>query len=127
MKSKELYAKVIGAGTKAGIFIACLTLPLYIFGVIPPIVAVSEIQEYWKLSPSEFAAKAGTVVGPGRWLMALGSGDGLAALPVLFFCLLPIVAYGAMIARAERGRDRIYTVMMILEIILIVLVVFGLI
>ena len=112
-------------GTKIGIFFACCTLPLYISGLVPACVKAEDIQEYWRLSPAEFSAKAGTPIGPGVWISALGQSDNLAALPVLFFCVLPIVAYGAMFPGTIKSRDRLYALFMLAEIALIILAFIG--
>jgi hypothetical protein len=125
MKARQAYASFLELGSRIGLILAVAAFILYVSGILPSSVKISEMDRYWSLPLADYVAATGIPTGPGAWLSMLGMGDGLAALPVVFLSLLSLVAYVMIALPTIRDRDHTYAVFIIAEAALIGATVLG--
>ncbi len=68
------YAKLLDWGMKIGLLLLIVTFIIYLTGILPPQIPISELPKYWKLKAHEYLASAG--ISPGwAWLNMVTKGD----------------------------------------------------
>lgn len=127
MKARHTYASFLEIGSRIGLYLSIAAFFVYVLGLLPAYVDTADIDRYWSLPLADYVAATGIPTGPGAWLSMLGTGDGLAALPVVLLSLLSLAAYVMIALPTLRDRDHIYAVFIVAEAVLIGATVFGLI
>ncbi len=107
MKARHTYASFLEIGSRIGLYLSIAAFFVYVLGLLPAYVDTADIDRYWSLPLADYVAATGIPTGPGAWLSMLGTGDGLAALPVVLLSLLSLAAY-VMIALPHPPRPRSY-------------------
>ncbi len=119
-----LYSNILNAGMLIGLISLFLTFVLYCVGIFDPLIPLETVQEYWKLSVSQYLEKSGIEAG-WTWLFNLEYCDMLNYLPIAFLSLITIICYASLIPSLFRKKDTPYFVLVILEIIVLVIAASG--
>jgi hypothetical protein len=127
-----LYAKVLRTGVAIGAAVLLVTFALYVTGLVPPSVPVSELPKYWDLSAHEylratnaqFLHRPEVVTGWG-WLAVLDKGDYLCLIGIALLSAVTIGCYLAVAPSLLRKRDFAYAGMVLAECIVLVLAASG--
>lgn len=123
-KEQILYANILNAGMLIGLISLVLIFILYVSGIVSPLIPLEKVQTYWVLSVHEYLAKSGIHVG-WAWFSELEYGDMLNYVPIAFLSLLTIICYLSLIPRLVRKKDTTYTVIAIVEIIVLLIAASG--
>lgn len=119
------YAKVLQLGCFIGLGMLCATYLMYVAGVFEPHVSMELITSNWHLGVDQFIANTGAPSGWG-WAALLGKGDYMNFAGLSLLALLTIVCYTILIPGYVRCGDKIYTFIVIAEIIVLALAASGL-
>ena len=123
-EAQILYANILNAGMLIG-FISLITIfILYISGILSPLIPPEKVESYWTLPLHDYLEKSGMEVG-WAWFGKLQYGDMLNFVPIAFLSLLTIICYLSLIPGLIRKKDTTYTVIAILEIIVLLVAASG--
>ncbi len=87
------YARLLAAGTTAGLALLVVLFGLYMSGLVAPQVPHEALPALWTLPADRFLAETGIPAGWG-WIALAGRGDvlTLAGIAILAFCSVPCLA-----------------------------------
>lgn len=123
-EAQILYANILNAGMLIGLISLVLIFILYVTGIVSPLIPLEKVQTYWVVSVHEYLEKSGIQVG-WAWFSELEYGDMLNYIPIAFLSLLTIVCYSALIPGLIRKKDTTYTIIAIVEIIVLLVAASG--
>ncbi len=113
-----LYANILNKGMIIGLIGLVITSIIYGAGILKPIIPLEQVQHYWVMPVNDYLNESGIHAG-WAWLGNLGFGDMLTFLPIAFLSLLTIICYLAILPGLMRKKDTPYTVLAIIEIIVL--------
>jgi hypothetical protein len=118
------YANLLDSSMKLGFLSLVATFVLYLSGVLPPHLPVTDLPRYWALPVREYLAATG--VRPGwAWLHLLGKGDFLNYLGIAFLSSVTILCYLSLIPIFRKKGNRIYSWLSIVEVAVLALAASG--
>lgn len=120
-----VYANVLSSGVWMGLLVLVVTYVLYVAGVLSPHVEVSRVALYWNKGVDEYLKATNSPQGWG-WLSMLGSGDFLNYLGLAFLSLLTVVCYLVLLPGYIRQKDRVYSIICVLEVVVLSVAASGL-
>lgn len=119
------YADLLEAGVTIGRLFLALTFFLYVFGIVAPKVALSELPDHWTMSASDYLQRAG--VGSGwNWLTQVKHSDYTNFIGIAFLIGLTILCYLRLLQSAWRDRDSVLGTIVVLEVIILAFAASGL-
>jgi len=119
------YADLLETGVTIGRIFLALTFLLYVFGIIAPKVALSDLPAYWTFSASDYLHSVGVGSGWG-WFMEIDHGDYANFVGIAFLIGLTIFCYLRLLQFAWKYRDSVLVTIVALEVIVLVLAASGL-
>jgi len=123
-EAQILYANILNIGMLIGFISLVFIFILYITGILSPLIPPEKVETYWTLPLHDYLEKSGMEVG-WAWFGNLEYGDMLNFIPIAFLSLLTIVCYIALIPGLIRKKDAPYTVIAILEIVVLLVAASG--
>lgn len=131
-QEQVIYANVLEKGMYIGLLLLVVTFTIYVLGIMPAAVPLSEISGYWNLSVHDYLAAVNSnflhldhaPVG-WSWLQMLGKGDYLNFVGVAILSGITIVCYLAIVPTLVRKGDYAYVVMCLLEAAILILAASG--
>ena len=123
-RQQILYANILNAGMLIGLVSLVVIFILYVTGVLSPLIPLEKVQTYWVLSVHNYLESSGIEAG-WAWFGNLHYGDMLNFIPIAFLSLLTIICYLSLIPGLLRKKDTTYTVIAILEIIVLLIAASG--
>lgn len=121
---QETYARWLATGTRVGFVALVATFAVYLSGILPPSIPLSELPEYWAMPYEEYIAATGAPTG-WKWALRLGEGDLLNLLGVAILGTLTLSCYVRVLAIFVRARERTFVVLAVLEIVLLAAAAVG--
>lgn len=118
------YANILFYGAWAGIFLMIFTYLIYISGLMTPHIPLHEVSNYWGMSADQYLHEANVEAGWG-WATLLGKGDFLNFLGIAFLGILTIVGYLTLISAYIKKNDKAYSIIAILEVLVLALAASG--
>lgn len=119
-----IYANLLLIGVWVGLFLLLVTYTLYVSGILPPHVPISEVPQYWSTGVDEYLHETDSPSGWG-WISLLNKGDFLNYAGFAFLALTTIFCYLVLMAAYLRSKDRLFSVMCALEIIILTVAASG--
>lgn len=123
-EAQILYANILNTGMIIGFISLIGIFILYITDILSPLIPLEKVESYWTLPLHEYLEKSGMEVG-WAWFGKLQYGDMLNFVPIAFLSLLTIICYIALIPGLIRKKDVPYTVIALLEIIVLLVAASG--
>jgi hypothetical protein len=120
-----IYANLLIIGVWAGIIILVATYAVYVTGILPAHVDISLIPELWGKGVGEYLEITHSPHGWG-WVSLLTKGDFLNYIGSALLALMTIVCYLVLVRGYIRQKNWIFTVIAILEIIVLSVAASGL-
>ena len=124
------YAGVLEKGMYVGLACLFVTFALYVFGIMEPYIPVEKLPEYWELKvgeePGEYLYEANIEAGWG-WVRMLGYADFVNFIGIAFLAGITIFCYMSIIPLLLRRKDFIYTILALLEVVVLVVAASGII
>jgi hypothetical protein len=127
-----LYAKILQAGMYIGLALLLATFALYASGAVAPAVPVAELPDYWTMGVDDYLEATNHdhlhlehPVSGWAWLSVLGKGDYLNFLGIAVLSAVTIVCFLGIVPTLVRKKDTPYTVMALLEAIILTLAASG--
>ncbi len=120
------YASVLQIVSLSGLGILILGFLVYVFGLLPNIVPVNKIPEYWGLRVHEFVEHTGMPTG-WKWVPLLGHGDMVSFLGIVLLAAATVVCMFAVLPTFLKKKDTAYVVIVLIQIIVLALAASGMI
>jgi len=127
------YANILEKGMYVGLLLLFITFALYAFGIMTPVIPVTEIANYWNQSAHEYLVAINNeflhwdhLPLGWAWFSLLGKGDFLNFLPIAILSGVTIMCYGAIVPGLFRRGDKAYGFMAIAEVVILSLAASGL-
>ena len=114
------YAKVLHIGTMVGLVLLVLSFLIYISGILPVLVPLDQLSQYWGLSAREFVTATHTPTG-WAWLRLVGHGDVLNVAAIAFLAGVSGLCSLAVLPLFVRRGDWAQVVIAALQIAVLVL------
>ena len=123
-EAQILYANILNTGMLIGFIGLIVIFILYFTGILSPLIPLEKVETYWTLPVHDYLEKSGMEVG-WAWFGKLQYGDMLNFIPIAFLSLLTIICYISLIPGLIRKKDTTYTVIAIVEIIVLLVAASG--
>jgi hypothetical protein len=119
-----VYANLLDIGMKLGLVALIVTFIIYLLGIFPNQIPINELPSLWILSVHEFIEKTNMSTGWG-WVKSINKGDYLNFIPLAFLGGLTILCYIRILPIFIKKKDTAYTILTLLEILILVLAAAG--
>lgn len=127
------YAAILEKGMYFGLALMVITFALYVLGIMPPIVPLSEISIYWSMPVHDYLVAINTNFIHGEnlptgwsWLKLVGYGDFLNFVPVTILSGITILCYMVIAPGLFRRGDKAMAIMAVAEVLILTLAASGL-
>jgi uncharacterized membrane protein len=120
------YASILQKVSLSGLAFLILGFFVYVLGVLPSIVPVDKIPEYWGLRVHEFVEKTGMPTG-WNWLPLLNHGDMVSFLGIILLAAATLVCMIAVLPAFMKKKDTPYVVILLVQIVVLLVAASGLI
>jgi hypothetical protein len=121
---QSLYARCLEWGTRAGLIFVVAAFAAYVFGVLEPLVPLSQLPTVWDLPVSRYLAATGAPTGWG-WLFSLGKGESLNLAGVALLALVTLACFASILPSLLRRGERLLTVLAICQVIVLLAAVLS--
>jgi hypothetical protein len=118
------YAQLLDGGMKLGLLSLLVTFGVYVSGLLPARIPVSDLPRYWSMPVKEYLAATGVHPGWG-WVSLLGHGDFLNFVGIAFLAGVSIVCYLAVIPIFVRKKDLVFAAICVVEVLVLALAASG--
>lgn len=118
------YANLLLYGSWAGIVVLAVTFMLYATGIMPSYIDPAMMNQYWGMKASAYLEAVKAPHGWG-WLGMLGYGDFLSLTGMAWLGALTVFGYLILLPAYLRRKDNIYSMIVILEVMVLVLAASG--
>jgi hypothetical protein len=123
-KEQILYANILNKGMLIGLVSLIAIFIIYCSGILEPMIPLEKVQVYWVMPVHKYLEQSGIEQG-WAWFGNLKYGDMLNFLPIAFLSLLTIICYIVIIPGLLLKKDYTYTVIALLEIIVLAVAASG--
>ncbi len=120
------YATVLSWTSTFGIIFVVAGYLIYVFQLLPAAVSPAEIATKWHLKAAEFH-KAVPVPSGWDWITQLGRGDVLSYASIIYLSSVTMFCLAVIIPLFFKEKDRIYTVITLLQVMVLVFAATGII
>ncbi|MCL4440364.1 MAG: DUF1634 domain-containing protein [Firmicutes bacterium] len=118
------YANLLLYGSWLGIAVLGITFILYATGIMPSYIDPSQIQNFWGMKASAYLEAARVPDGWG-WVGMLQYGDFIPLIGIAFLGGLTVIGYLILLPAYMSKKDKVYSVIVIAEILVLVLAASG--
>jgi hypothetical protein len=128
-----LYASILEKGMLIGLALMFITFPLYVFRIMPSVVPLEKIADYWnqpvhlylEVIKTDFLFWEHHPTG-WSWLKLVGNGDFINFVPIALLSGVTIVCYLVIVPGLFRRGDKAYAIMALAEAVILALAASGL-
>ncbi len=125
-KVQLTYATVLSWTSTLGIIFVVAGYLIYVFQLLPAAVSPAEIAMQWHLRAAEFH-KVVPVPSGWDWITQLGRGDVLSYASIVYLSSVTMMCLVVIIPLFLKEKDRIYTMITILQVLVLVFAATGII
>jgi hypothetical protein len=119
------YANILDIGMKIGFVLLLASFCVYVFGVVEPHIAHTDLPKYWTMPVDQYLAATDISTG-WSWLKLAGKGDFMNFIGIAFLSMVTILCYLRILPILFKNKDTVYGVIAILEVLVLVLAASGL-
>jgi len=123
-KEQIIYANLLLIGVLVGLCLMGVTYFIYLAGILPAHVDINQLPNVWGKNVNEYLHLTNTPHGWG-WLYLLMKGDFLNYLGFVFLALMTVFCYLVLVRGYYREKNWIYTIISVLEIIVLTVAASG--
>ena len=128
-----LYATILGKGMLVGLVLLFVTFALYVFGIMPAAIPLTEISGLWNQPVHEYLEAINHnylhldhLPTGWSWLKLIGKGDFINFIPVAILSGVTIICYLAIVPGLFKRGDKAYAIMALAEAAILTLAASGL-
>ena len=124
MPEQITYANLLFLAVWVSILLMFLTYFIYVTGIMDPHVPMAVVQQNWTQSVNDYLHNTDSPHGLG-WLRLLNTGDYLNYVGLAILGLITILCYLVLLPGYIRRKDWIYTMICVLEVLVLSLAASG--
>jgi len=124
LPEQRIYAQWLVAGSRLSLALLVTTFIIYLAGIVPPLVPVAELPNYWGLSAARYVAATGTPTG-WRWVELIGRSDVMNLVGIACVALVTPVCFARLVPEFVRQRENTFAAIALMEIWILVLAASG--
>jgi hypothetical protein len=124
-EEQRTYAAWLDRGMRLGFGMLVVSFLLYVSGMLRPYVDLQELPSLWGMSAAEFRRATGAPIGWG-WLRLAGTGDYINFFGVVLLATVTVPCYLRILPIFHAARDRVFVVIVVLEVVVLSLAASGL-
>jgi hypothetical protein len=118
------YAGVLEKGMYFGLVLLLVTFAIYVFGIMDSYLPLEDLPVHWTKSVHEYLEDA--QIEPGwAWISLLRYGDFLNFIGIALLAGVSVLCYAVIIPILLKKKDTIYTILVILEILVLLVAASG--
>ena len=128
-----LYANILEKGMLIGLVMMFVTFALYVFGIMPAAIPVTEIANYWSQPVHDYLVAINNnflhqdhLVTGWSWLSLIRNGDFLNFVPIAILSGVTIMCYLSIVPGLFKRGDKAYAIMALAEAAILILAASGL-
>jgi hypothetical protein len=128
-----LYATILEKGMLIGLGLMFITFALYVFGILPAVIPLSDVSGLWSQPVHEYLVHINqnylhwTHLPTGwSWMHLIGKGDFINFIPVAILSGVTIVCYLFIVPGFFKRGDKAYAIMALAEAVILTLAASGL-
>ena len=128
-----LYANILSKGMLVGLLLLFVTFALYVFGIMPPAIPVTEISGLWNQPVHDYLVAINQnylhldhLPTGWSWVKLIGKGDFINFIPVAILSGVTIICYLAIVPGLFKRGDKTYAIMALAEAAILTLAASGL-
>lgn len=128
-----LYANILEKGMLIGLLLMFITFALYVFGIMPAAIPVTELSGLWNQPVHEYLEAINHnylhrdhLTTGWSWITLIRNGDFLNFVPVAILSGVTIICYLAIAPGLFRRGDKAYGIMAVAEAVILALAASGL-
>lgn len=121
-----LYAKILEFGMFIGLLILLITFVLYAFGIMDPYIPLDKISGYWHMNVHDYLEHAKIQAG-WAWVGMIKYGDFVNFIGIAILAGVTIICYAAIVPTLLKNKDTVYSIIAILEVIVLTAAASGII
>ena len=121
---QRIYAQWLAAGSHLSFGLLVTVFVIYLAGVMPPLVPVAELPNYWGLSAARYVAATGSPTG-WRWLELAGRSDVMNLVGIACVALVTPVCFARLVPEFVRQRDHTFAAIAMMELCIFALAASG--
>lgn len=128
-----LYATILEKGMLVGLLLMFITFALYVFGIMPAVIPLTEIANLWNQPVHNYLESINNTylhwehLPTGwSWLKLIGKGDFINFIPVAILSGVTIICYLAIAPGLFKRGDKAYAIMALAEVAILTLAASGL-
>ena len=118
------YAAWLDIGMKIGFVVLVLTFAAYLFGIATPHVSHEELARLWSKPVGEYLKATNTHTG-WTWVSLIGRGDYMNFIGIALLSAVTVFCYLRILPILIAAKDKVFTVIAVLEILVLVLAASG--
>jgi uncharacterized membrane protein len=114
------YAAVLDIGMKIGFILLVVSFILYVFGIIEPHIAYTDLPKYWTMPVDEYL-KATNIRAGWNWIELTSKSDFMNFIGMAFLATVTVICYLRILPIFFKNKDIVYCMIAIVEILVLVL------
>jgi len=118
------YAGILDWGMKIGFAVLVLTFVVYLFGFAAPHVTHEQLAQLWTKPVGEYLKATNTQSG-WSWVSMVGKGDYINFVGIVLLSGVTVVCYLRIVPIFIAARDKAFTAIAVLEVLVLVLAASG--
>ena len=123
-RHEKAYARWLAIGARVGFIALVVSFFIYMFGLVPPGIPVTELPRYWGLPVAGYLAATHAPTG-WSWVQRLPQSDVLNFVGVAILGFTSIACYLRLIVDYWRERDRLYVAICLAQIVVLLVAASG--
>lgn len=124
IEEQLVYATVLDIGMKIGFILLVISFVLYVFGIIEPHIAYTDLPKYWTMPVDEYL-KATNIDTGWSWLALASKSDFMNFIGMAFLATVTVICYLRVLPIFFKHKDIVYGMIAIMEILVLVLAASG--
>ncbi len=120
------YASVLQAVSLSGLGILLVGFLVYLSGLLPTVIPVNQIPQYWNLRVHEFIEKTGAPTG-WSWISLLDHGDVVSFIGVVFLAAGSLICFCIILPSFLKKKDIPFSLIIFIQVIILLLAASGII
>ncbi len=120
LPQQAAYASLLQVLVNTSLVMIIISFIIYLAGILDPLIAISDLPQYWSLPLHEFIAETNSPTG-WNWTSYLSKGDYLNFLGIAFMGATSGICYLVMVFSFFKEKNNIALTVAIIELFLILL------
>ena len=121
---QRIYAQWLAAGSRLSFALLVTTFIIYLAGIVPPLVPISELPNYWGLSAAQYAVATGAPTG-WPWVALVWRSDVMNFAGIACVALVTPMCFARLVPEFVRQREHAFAAIALMELCILAVAASG--